>query len=55
MQSQCSSIRLQRIFPDPDHSDTQEREIIVGSDAAARLLVISHVERHYQRAPRKRQ
>ncbi len=35
-----------RIFPDPDHSDTEEREIIVGYDAAARLLVVSFVERH---------
>ena len=37
---------LARIFPDPDHSDTEEREIIVGADAAARLLVVSFVERH---------
>lgn len=35
-----------RIFPDPDHSETEDREIIVGYDAAARLLVVSFVERH---------
>ena len=35
-----------RIFPDPDHSLTEERELIVGYDAAARLLVVSFVERH---------
>jgi len=38
--------RHARIFPDPDHSDAEEREIIVGYDAAARLLVVSFVERH---------
>ncbi|HQV47902.1 MAG: BrnT family toxin [Dokdonella sp.] len=35
-----------RIFPDPDHSEAEEREIIVGYDAATRLLYISFVERH---------
>lgn len=35
-----------RIFPDPDHSEVEERELIVGYDAAARLLYISFVERH---------
>ena len=35
-----------RIFPDPDHSEAEERELIVGHDAAARLLIISFVERH---------
>jgi len=37
---------LARIFPDPDHSEAEERELIVGYDAAARLLVVSFVERH---------
>ena len=37
---------LARIFPDPDHSDLEEREMIVGYDAAARLLFVSFVERH---------
>lgn len=37
---------LARIFPDPDHSDIEEREIIVGCDAAAHLLFVSFVERH---------
>ena len=37
---------LARIFPDPEHSDTEERELIVGYDAADRLLVVSFVERH---------
>ncbi len=36
---------LARIFPDPDHSDTEEREIITGADAAGRLLIVSFVER----------
>ena len=37
---------LARIFPDPDHSDLEEREMIVGYDAAARLLFVNFVERH---------
>lgn len=37
---------LARIFPDPDHSEVEERELIVGYDSAARLLYISFVERH---------
>ena len=36
---------LARIFPDPDHSEAEERELIVGYDQAARLLYISFVER----------
>jgi uncharacterized DUF497 family protein len=36
---------LARIFPDPDHSEAEERELIVGCDAAARLLYVSFVER----------
>jgi len=37
--------RLARIFPDPDHSEAEERELIVGYDAAARSLIVSFVER----------
>jgi uncharacterized DUF497 family protein len=37
---------LARIFPDPDHSEVEDRELIVGYDSAARLLYISFVERH---------
>jgi uncharacterized DUF497 family protein len=36
---------LARIFPDPDHSEVEERELIVGYDAAAHLLIVSFVER----------
>jgi uncharacterized DUF497 family protein len=36
---------LARIFPDPDHSEAEERELIVGYDSAARLLYVSFVER----------
>jgi uncharacterized DUF497 family protein len=36
---------LARIFPDPDHSEAEARELIVGYDAAARLLIVSFVER----------
>lgn len=37
---------LARIFPDPDHSETEQRELVVGYDKSARLLLISFVERH---------
>lgn len=37
---------LARIFPEPDHSEVEERELIVGCDSAARLLYVSFVERH---------
>jgi uncharacterized DUF497 family protein len=33
-----------RIFPDPDYSEVEERELIVGYDASARLLIVSFVE-----------
>ena len=36
---------LARIFSDPDHSEVEERELVVGYDSAARLLYISFVER----------
>ena len=36
---------LAAIFPDPDHSDEEEREIFVGSSERGRLLVVSFTER----------
>jgi uncharacterized DUF497 family protein len=36
---------LARIFSDPDHSDDEHREIIVGYSAARRLLYVSFTER----------
>jgi len=36
--------RLAHIFDDPDHSDTEAREIIVGHSVRQRLLVVSFVE-----------
>ena len=31
-----------RVFEDPDHSDTEERFIIVGMDLKARVLTVCH-------------
>lgn len=36
---------LAAIFPDPDHSDGEEREILVGYDERGRLLIVSFTER----------
>src|SRR5437588_2181891 len=36
---------LAAIFPDPDHSDDEEREILVGFSERSRLLVVSFTER----------
>lgn len=36
---------LARIFPDPDHSEDEPRELIVGYDGLGRLLFVSFVER----------
>jgi uncharacterized protein len=36
---------LARIFPDPDHSEAEQRELIVGYDSTASLLYVSFVER----------
>jgi uncharacterized DUF497 family protein len=33
------------IFPDPDHSDAEDREIIVGYSERGRLLIVSFTER----------
>jgi len=37
--------RLAAIFDDPDHSDEEPREIIVGHSEGGRLLVVSFVQR----------
>ncbi|MBI3823324.1 MAG: BrnT family toxin [Planctomycetes bacterium] len=37
--------KLAAIFPDPDHSDDEQREIIVGNSDRNRLLVVSFTER----------
>jgi uncharacterized protein len=36
---------LARIFDDPDHSDDEPRELIIGHSARRRLLIMSFVER----------
>jgi hypothetical protein len=36
---------LARIFDDPDHSDDEPRELIIGHSAKQRLLVVSFTER----------
>lgn len=36
---------LARIFGDPDHSELEQRELIVGYDKTHRLLITSFVER----------
>jgi uncharacterized DUF497 family protein len=33
-------------FPDPDHSDWEERLITIGMSAQKRLLMVSHTERN---------
>ena len=37
---------LARIFADPDHSDAEARELIVGYDASSRLILVSFTERN---------
>ncbi len=37
--------QLAVIFPDPDHSDDEEREILVGYSERNRLLIVSFTER----------
>ena len=34
-----------RIFDDPDHSENERRELIIGHSASERLLVVSFTER----------
>ncbi len=36
---------LANIFDDPDHSDEERRELIIGHSAAQRLLVVSFTDR----------
>lgn len=36
---------LATLFPDPDHSDGEEREILVGYSERGRLLIVSFTER----------
>ena len=36
---------LGRIFDDPDHSENERRELIIGHSASQRLLVVSFTER----------
>lgn len=36
---------LANIFDDPDHSDDERRELIIGRSAEQRLLVVSFTER----------
>ena len=36
---------LARIFDDPDHSDDERRELIVGHSVQQRLLIVSFIER----------
>lgn len=36
---------LARIFDDPDHSEGERRELIIGHSAKQRLLVVSFTER----------
>ncbi len=33
-------------YPDPDHSDDEERFIIIGMSIAGRLLIVAHTDRH---------
>ncbi len=33
------------LMPDPDHSDTEDRWVLLGMSAAARVLVVIHCER----------
>ena len=36
---------LARIFDDPDHSENERRELIIGQSTSRRLLVVSFTER----------
>jgi uncharacterized DUF497 family protein len=36
---------LAKIFPDLDHSTSEERELVIGHSSQARLLVVSFTER----------
>ncbi len=36
---------LAMTYPDPDHSDEEDREITIGYSTKQRLLLVSHVQR----------
>lgn len=36
---------LSLTIPDPDHSDREERYLLLGNSTAGRLLVVAHTER----------
>lgn len=36
---------LSMTIPDPDHSDDEERLLLLGQTEAGRLLVVAHIER----------
>jgi hypothetical protein len=36
---------LARIFDDPDHSESERRELIIGYSASERVLIVSFTER----------
>jgi uncharacterized protein len=36
---------LHVVIPDPDHSEREERFVLLGRSSAGRLLVVSHTER----------
>lgn len=36
---------LARIFDDPDHSDSERRELIIGHSARNRLVLVAYTER----------
>lgn len=39
---------LANIFDDPDHSDAERRELIIGQSARQRLLVVSFTDRGHR-------
>jgi uncharacterized DUF497 family protein len=39
---------LANIFDDPDHSDAERRELIIGHSARQRLLVVSFTDRGHR-------
>jgi uncharacterized protein len=38
---------LARLIPDPDHSEGEERFILMGVSVQLRILVVCHCERHF--------
>jgi len=37
---------LGRLIPDPDHSENEDRFILMGASSQLRLLIVCHCERH---------